>query len=476
MDISSLATTRTQPDQQGAYNSPCTLAQLSMKSILGIDNNPLSTQPISRISSHEAVEAALIIRGKTKSFSSKYDEPLPKTNSDDNGGKFCSIYGKFYCDDYKVLDNCEGATELQKCADNIERILSARTNYFLKYLPSDKDNECWSTHPIHKLVNSSDISNFSSNLCKLKDSILSLPELPSPGTDYNPETKSYSSSISYYLDPLYFLSTKCLYSKTSNHHYALMGSLSIYASLVMINLDKSISILENSNHIPGCICRLSIASLLQVKHTALKLKKLIATRQEKEHSSRRIILTKISLEIIIFTKKVSAEIEKLQETIIPLIECCNFLSLEDLLKIFEGKVSKTNEYLCKIKPSHLVDDPAISIDKERMETNRSSLEKEMGDISCFLKNKYQLLIPLKKSKIKRLRENIESIKQKIAHVDEETISKDLHILSLNDSVEKLEEEVKEMEKFICGNFSERYQRKRIIEEKSEGKRSRKMNI
>ncbi|CUT18160.1 hypothetical protein Ark11_1356 [Candidatus Ichthyocystis hellenicum] len=74
----------------------------------------------------------------------------------------------------------------------------------------------------------------------------------------------------------------------------------------------------------------------------------------------------------------------LKEIVIPLIECCNFVFLEDLMKIFESKILDS-----------------------RLERYRSTYELEIRNIYSFLKSKYSAIIINKRMRIKFLLKKID---------------------------------------------------------------------
>ncbi|WP_139057317.1 hypothetical protein [Candidatus Ichthyocystis hellenicum] len=424
---------------------PCTLAQLSMRSVFGIRNHE-SADILSQVSSHDAVEAALLTKQKKVLFT-KYESFL-KIDS----VQFCKVYDEFDSNDYIVLDNSEGLAALEECRSSIIKILSVRDYYFEKFLLSDKDSDYWGVHPMYQLVNNNkNGKDLLGNYHRLKSQILSLPELP-PSRTINSISKkpAYPNNILYYRDPLCFFYKDCLWSKRVNCYYDLINSLKMSISSLVTDLDRSISILKISSLIPEYICKLTIASLLQIKNTAITLETLLSKRHRDDTDTPKVTLIWESLSIILFTRTILEEIAKLRETTLPLVECCNFMSLEDVLKIFESRVTKTSACLAGMRRYPITRNPYLSysysIDEINLEHTLSSSKEEVREISSFLKTKYQFLIPLKNSKIGKLKEEIACLKEKIAPGKKWSSDKDPYVLFINDSVIRLEKEIQILEK------------------------------
>ncbi|WP_092343262.1 hypothetical protein [Candidatus Ichthyocystis sparus] len=443
--------------------SPNSLAQLAMGAILRVSNSQ-SMSHISQVSTHEMVDPARIVEKKKQSphrglFASKYEfslEMIPEGKTDIEG-KACNINvcDKIYCDDYKPLCFSEGLIELETCRSAIEEVLSTAKSQLSKYLPSNRNENYWGVHPIYQLVNNKYGSDIIRNYQELEKRILSLPEEPPPCSPTSEQkADDYPDSILHYRDPLCFLNTDCLWSKRSGSHYVLIGSLSIYTSLIRENLDKSLLILENSTEIPKNICSLAVASLLQVKHTICELGALLSIRSSRRSNSiantpKTDLITE-SLLIITLARKVHAEISNLSVTALALIDHANFLSLEDLIKIFEGKIKVTQGYLSKIKMKHLIDDPSALIDKNRLENNKLLLEKEVSSIKIFLESEYRSLVPLKRSRVDFLKEKIDNLRKIVAKGDttgnaEEKLDECGYVSFIKSSIEDLEGEIVEME-------------------------------
>ncbi|WP_092486132.1 hypothetical protein [Candidatus Ichthyocystis hellenicum] len=435
--------------------NPYSLSQLAMKSIFGV-SSPESMKELSQVSSHEAVDAVDLIKTnveKNRQFFTKYESSLEEVKS---GEKFCKMYYKFDHDDYKLLEHSEDLIILERCRANIGKLLSLSSNNFYKCLPQNEDSDCWKSNPVYQLVN----TNYEGTYEDLKNKILALPELPPNSSSLDP-----SQQALYYRDPLCFLNiTECLRSTIPNYQYVLIGSLKIFASLVAKNLDESISLLEKSTSVPGHLLKLTMASLLQVKYTTLKLELLLGSRHARPINTEKSELIDESLNIVFFRRKLLTEVLKLKENILPLVECCRFLSLEDVLKIFEGRISSANERFEKIKREELPSVLFTDNDRMRMEYNVSLFRREVCVIGSFLKGKYQCLIPLKHSRIEKLREEVARLKEKIAPTSEKRSSDNTAYESfINDSAQKLEmeaqgleKEIQEMEDFIC-SFTKQHQ-------------------
>ncbi|WP_242641736.1 hypothetical protein, partial [Candidatus Ichthyocystis sparus] len=138
------------------------------------------------------------------------------------------------------------------------------------------------------------------------------------------------------------------------------------------------------------------------------------------------------LNVVICLRNYADNISLLKGTIFPIIQACNFTCLEDLLEVFERKISCFSGSKDKI--------PGKKFAKEI----KLPYQAEISRINCFLKMRYQAIIARKRIRISRLKKIVRNNDNSSA----ENQSIPVLVEHVNRSVKMLEDEIEAMEALL----------------------------
>ncbi|WP_092486048.1 hypothetical protein [Candidatus Ichthyocystis hellenicum] len=458
--------------------SPCTLQGLAIGSLLDFHCKE-SIDILSHLTIDDVRETSLLIKRDKTNFT-KYESVLENYHNSD-GIKFTDNYEFSLYHDYSLYRSpslsCkfEELEVLTKCRMYINQVIDKHDEFYLDFTNPCESNSKWGQHPICQVIYNENCGNIFENYDQRKNIIFSLPEVPQSGKELE--------ETFYYQDPLIFFPV-CKDIMCSP--YLTLSKFENIASSIIRCVNIAISILkESSSKIRRKLFCLLMASCVQVKHSALLLKKYAADRKNYEidesdefddinlHEKELVFIK--SLDVIICVNNLMQDISSLKEKTIKITEFCNFVPLEDAIKIFKNRISATNaiierinllastektddrdyededyddsrydiEYYeaSKVKPDVILSGIEISrfnmtsyllglrspndVIKSKLIPYISESEGEISKISSFLKIKYQSLIASKKLKMAELKNETDK--------------------------NKLEQEIAEMESFIKDN-------------------------
>ncbi|WP_092483699.1 hypothetical protein [Candidatus Ichthyocystis hellenicum] len=384
--------------------SPLTLLELSSRAaseaIFSFNCKEAISQ-LSQLSAKEIISASVLVERKQLNLS-RYESILDPES--DNGYRLppscCSEISYYDCTD---LAYYEDLCALKKCGDSIETIINSYHAMFLKHLPTDDVH--WRSHPVYQVIYNEDSTDIIKNYYEKRDRILSLPALPSPAAEI-----PITEKVLFYRDPMFFLSEIYLCPEYDLSLSMVKKSLKDKLMFLNLHINDSISALkDNCNMLERVPYAMAMASILQIKHSALLLEKLISKKDygtEKRETSLVESLINIvswwrtpknhhdteereaslmeSLDIVICFKNLCGDVQALGEHIAPTMQYRNRISLEDRIVILMGK--------------------AMTPEKNSFDPESALLSLKMTD--CYLKIKLADIVPKRQLRIKHLLEKI----------------------------------------------------------------------
>ncbi|WP_092483715.1 hypothetical protein [Candidatus Ichthyocystis hellenicum] len=402
-------------------SSPLTLEELSIGVVFGVDSKE-SIQHLMHLSHKEAIEAATMITCN-KAGRSKYESNLEHRS----GIKLSQIYknnSNFSHDNYRKLGNYPELIAITLLKDHVHEAIYEYDNYLSKTLSSY--HRYRNNHPLCQIVYAENTADIIKNYHERRNEILSLP-LPPTGKAL-PKTPSLEKTSHYY-NPLLFLNSCHYYDRCTCKRMDSIARVvdPILKSSLKISrcLSKSIAILKSSRkRIRKQIYHLAMASLLQIESYTSSFEKLAnqISLESQAHlenlldpKEERLIL--MSLDAIICLRNLVKYSRILKKTIVPMLELCNYVSLEDAITSFKTIIIKLGTEIEEIKENKIreintlteIGKMKLSIWLEEIERRKSdiSLYKiEIGKTCSFLKRRYPSLIARRKAVIKYLLEKI----------------------------------------------------------------------
>ncbi|CUT18157.1 MULTISPECIES: hypothetical protein [Candidatus Ichthyocystis] len=393
------------------FYNPCSLIELSMKSIFGVDCEQ-SIGHLMQLSCADVLEAATIVKRKSISFS-KYERI---SESSSGGDIFPSEWNDFCSMHFNLFVNSEEIAMVSSVTYLMEAIFLD-----LKFMfPSPPEilftDDVWKSNPVYQLVNSK--SKDGAGICyeKIDDLLLlSDPDDHIDGFALPIIGSSGEEKLFYYYDPLCFFPV----------HNPRSGSRCISGREIRESMSFMISssrkIMSNLVELRYCIGKnlynLSIIALLQMEKTFSEVDSI---GQEGFIGRKQSIIE--SLKLITCLRNIKNDVRKIEDVIFPAMQYCNFVPLEDMLRLFE-----------------LVD---------------SDLYKnEIVMLVSIIKIKCQDIIETKKSKIelflRKIEQNEESnnLNEERNNLYELSFTQ-VYVGNVGRSLEKLSEEIEEMEVFL----------------------------
>ncbi|WP_092486082.1 hypothetical protein [Candidatus Ichthyocystis hellenicum] len=402
-----------------------------MKSIFGVDckKSIKKIESLIQLSPREYIEFAILVNNKKViTHRTKYETILDRHYSTKNikFSENCdklSIYNDYSL--YSPLCNSAEFEKLSKWKKYVDVIINMYDTQCLVSRNVHKKNSHWKMHPMYQVIYDKNNRDIIKNYYDKRDEILSLPELPA---SYEEREK-----ILYYYDPLQFIDIRG-FSNAKCSTDLLSYELMVRASRNVHELDKSMHILEKSNHLIRknlynsimslCLHAKSMASSLETSARNKRTNRDHPVNIEKEYSIIK------SLNILVCFRDFMESLFYIKE-IINIMEFCNFVPLEDIIKVFEYIILINN----------------TTADKD----NKSEYEREIASIHAFLREKYPSIITRRKFKIDTLLKKINLSNDEIEYLITK-IDKDypmpIFVRSVIESVKKIKSEIKEMEVFM----------------------------
>ncbi|WP_092486079.1 hypothetical protein [Candidatus Ichthyocystis hellenicum] len=377
-----------------------------MKSIFGVDCKG-SVDNLMQLSQSEVFEVAVLVKRNRVSFS-RYE-------SISESGSGCEIFPRKwrdFCSKYFYLSsNPEEAGIASYVTYLMEVIFFDISCMFPKKLPSDISNYLWRANPIYQVVNSGDDEDIIKCYYEKRDRILFLRE-PIDVTENLtlPALISLSDVICYY-DPLCFFP---VYNPVSGSRCVSLVEIRESMSFMISSVRNAISNLEIlRSDIGKLLYHLSMSSLLQLEKTFSDMDGI--GKDELAGREKSIIG---SLKLISCLRNLKKSAHKIKKVIFPVMQICNFLSLENIIEMFE-----------------LV--------------NSNLYKNEITILSSLLRRKYPVLIESRRLRIDNM---LEKVKKSSEGGSDIVRLSQVSVDVINKSVEKLINEIKEMEMFLV-NFS-----------------------
>ncbi|WP_092486100.1 hypothetical protein [Candidatus Ichthyocystis hellenicum] len=392
------------------YN-PCSLLESSIKSIFDICGKEVIDH-LRQIPLADALGVASIVNRRAVIFS-KYEHIFESTTG---GEMFTQEWDDFCMTHFESFDSYEEIKIILSVTCLIESISFSLSAMFPK---TKKDlspvDSLWRLNAVYKLVNSNDGADVVKSYYEMRDTILSLQEPNAVEGLKLPKLTTFSEEVLCYYDPLCFFPV-C--NPDSGRRCVSIVEISKSISFLSSSVRETMSyLLASKNCIARSLYNLSILPLLQMEKTFSEIAK-IAIHKNRDEPIGRDESTIKSLKLINCLRNLNNDVGKIKKSILPAMKACNFVPLEDIMGTF-----------------HFVD--------AELYTN------EVMMLFSVLKSKYHHLIEGRRFRIKCLLEKIKLIEE--CKTDEE-VGVQVSIDSINRSVKKMSDEVKEMEAFVR-NFS-----------------------
>ncbi|CUT18162.1 MULTISPECIES: hypothetical protein [Candidatus Ichthyocystis] len=398
------------------YRNPCSLVELSMKAVLGVDCEG-SIDNLMQLSPREAIEAAIIVSNRmAANYRTKYESVIESFNNRrehieffENSSEF-SLYNDYSL--YSPSCNFMEFEALNRWKESVKILINVHDRYSVISQKVHERDHNERINPIYKLIYSDDISDLIGDYYNRKDRNFFLPDL----IPYDIEIDKT------YLDPLQFFD---LFS--SGHIYSFNASSLlteiVSASLKVIkNLNESMDILEKSCH---CIRKklycLIVSSCSQAKHAASLLETAAENRSNYDKHKMSFEKENLSLDVLTCFRNFMESVFNIKE-IINIMEFFNFVPLEDVSRVLKRNFSTANDVVYKI--------------------SRSEFRMEVNVISSFLIKKYESLISKKKLRMKKLLRKINPNNKVGLH---SSSFQPVFVKCINQSVEKIRNEIRELE-------------------------------
>ncbi|WP_092486076.1 hypothetical protein [Candidatus Ichthyocystis hellenicum] len=352
--------------------NPCTLMELSIQSIFGV-NCKESISKLEQLSAVEIFDAAKLVKRKRVIFSMYEPVYDPVHKVVDNNVSFPNNWVKFCQDNCKLSSTPAELSALLYLMDKFDLV-----TYCCKVLLVKDRSKVLSIANGDSIPKSMDVIIFTiRNLLNLSKKL----------------------NVKMTLSALSFLQLK---------HSSSPPLREIFGSHILVRYDKILS----------CF---AMAALFQLKYSFSILGKALGINILKRSCRTRNIVKSVDL-LMVRSSLINLlrDVSDLEKTILPVIHVCNFISLEEMVKMFKMKDS----LLCKA---------------------------EINMAYIILRRKYSALIASKKLMIINI---LEKIKQRNeAKSSDKVILLSSYMYNLSSSMQKLKNEIMVMELFL-GNIYE----------------------
>ncbi|CUT18163.1 MULTISPECIES: hypothetical protein [Candidatus Ichthyocystis] len=388
----------------------CTLLELSMKSVFGVDCKE-SLGHLMQLSHTEAFEFATLMRREGVSFS-KY-EPILESSS--GREMFPERWDKF-CDDHRwLLGNPNDLRLISSFTVVMEKVIGIVGRMFPEKFDLDTIDCLWKYNLIYQIVNNKIGSDIVKAYYATEGTVLALME-PSNAADglILPSLNSSADVFCYY-DPMCFF-------PVHNHINGgrCSSALEIYKSIFSMLFDVSVVVYdlsESKDNISKILYHVLMAALLQIEKTLLKADEVryeLVGRRGVGIERRLSIIE--SLNLITCLRSIKKDVCKVERTILLAIKNCNFVPLEDMMSMFKSISEREEEIKC-----------------------------ELVVVSAFLKTKYPQLIEKRRVMVRSMLDKVR--RSEVSDSGCMCLTHE-HIDNIYKSVEKLNNEIKEMEVFL----------------------------
>ncbi|WP_092486103.1 hypothetical protein [Candidatus Ichthyocystis hellenicum] len=389
------------------YYNPSTLLELSASFVFGVDCKE-SLRYLGQLSNTEAFEFATLIRRGGVSFS-KYEYVL-----DSSSGRemFPDRWDKF-CEDHRwLLSNPNDLRLMSSFTSVMERITVVVDFMFSDKLSCNMVDFYWRHNPIYQIVNNrygTDIIRayyeMESEILNLKDPVKIKKGLVLPILKSEEDVFCYYDPMCFFPVHSYISGERCLLAENV---YELVWSMLLDVGTLIYDLTESKSGVRRSLYYVLISLSLQIEKMLlnaeRVKYGIIG--KGILTRDRKKSVIE-------SLKLITCLRNLKKSVGKIEKTTLRAIKNCNFIPLEDVMRMFELVVNRDEMY-----------------------------RSEIVVVSSFLKKKYPSLIESRKIMIESLLGKIKQSDNDKGYLTQSYLD------NVNRSIEKMRKEIEEMEVFL----------------------------
>ncbi len=401
--------------------SPLSLEELAIGSVFGV-NRKESIEQLMHLSHKETMEL-IVALNHSKGGRTKYEPSLGCCYGDQLTQMY-QVNANFFHENCKKISNYQELTSLASLMDHVHVLMNECENISKTFLSKNKYRN---THPICQTINTKNTGDIIKNYYERRSRILSLPFPPAGGPP--PKIPSLEET-SYYYDPIIFLDVSHYHGDRNNYQCmelfieVIISPIIESYSTIRLHLHKFINDLKKkSKYIRKKIYRLVTALLLHIKfHTsffpAIAERRLSAKRTNAENmlDLRKEELILMSLEIIICLRNfVELTTNIINKTITPMLELCNYISLEDALEAFKIRITGLRSDIIFITAA-MENKDMLEEKEEPFLLARKTVEKkkscillsktEIIKIKSFLKRRYPDLIMHKKFVVKYLLKKI----------------------------------------------------------------------
>ncbi|WP_092483703.1 hypothetical protein [Candidatus Ichthyocystis hellenicum] len=353
--------------------TPRTLLELSSEAVFGFGCGE-SIEQFSQLPAKDVIKASILVKHKQLNLS-KYESVLD-LEGDDSYQFFYSYCNKISCSDCNSLSYYDGLCAIKKCLRRMNTIIDNH-NMFLRELPVDSTS--WMSHPVYRVIYSKDSKDIVRKYYEERDKILSLP--------LQTRKKPATEGISYYRDPLFFLSKVYLCHENNISLLTAKRSLQITFGFLSSDINSLISTLkENCHLLERAPYAITMASTLQVRNSASLLLESLSKKNEGPDKREKSIME--SLDVIVCLRDLCRDIKAMEERIAPIMQYNNFIALEDRVEILRKITPASDTGHCSTDSSFLDSTPALKA------------------ISSHLKMKLPGIVTKRKLRIKHLLEKI----------------------------------------------------------------------
>ncbi|WP_092486088.1 hypothetical protein [Candidatus Ichthyocystis hellenicum] len=398
--------------------SPCSLLELSIRSIFCGDCEE-SIERLMQLPPKEAFEAAIIAKNKTViSYRTKYESVWDCWYSA-QGVKFfdsrniISLYNDYSM--YSPSCNFIEFEVLHKWKECTDVLMKMHDRYSLIAKKVHEKGLSHSIHHMYKVIYPEKITN------TIRDYYSKIDDASFLGELFNSYITEKDES---YCDPLQFLELNYSEPNVRNNYSNLLTEIVILSSRSIKYLDDSMDILKRSSHyMRKKLYYLIFSSCLRAKRMASSLKTAAKNRDNCGINKMDFEREALSLDVLVGFRNFIESIFNIKE-VINIIEFCNFVPLENVSAVFKRVISSNDD-----------------IDKR----NKLEYKLEISRISSFLRKKYPSLVISRKLRVEKLLKKIDpTIEGELYN----TCSQPVFIKYINESVEKLKNEIREMEMFM----------------------------
>ncbi|CUT18166.1 MULTISPECIES: hypothetical protein [Candidatus Ichthyocystis] len=337
-----------------------------------------------KMSPKDAIEVAKSVNSWTSYsyHSSKYES---RSENSSSSTELCVNYDEICRNNYDVLSDSREIEIVLRFRNSINKIIdSIIDDLLVKHSFSSEEAMICSVHPMYHVVHAKNIGDIIPRYYDRRMEIWRLPKFPPLNI---PRTSPPSpAEILHYRDPLYFLNPKLAFcnleiAPCSRIKEFVINPLRSNSIAVDYDLCKlMVCLKESSAKMSKKSYNIIMAALLQILHSNNLLLESTSRRCVAENGPYESEnLAMLSLNIVISLRNCIEIVGSIRKTLIPLLDLCNYVPLEDVTMIIRSRILNSS-----------------------LGVYRSDWEREFRNISLFLKAKYNELIANKNMTIKCL--------------------------------------------------------------------------